>query len=103
MKIDNKTFNGWKHLRLKNNKKQMFYNWLQENIIYKHNEILKLKDIIETFLGNNVINDNEKSKYKKQIEQFIKNKFKNIKYEYGKVRYCNENQTTYGWKHLSLK
>lgn len=107
VKIDNKTFNGWKHLCLKNNEKQMFYNWLDENIVYKENELLQLKDIVEGFLGYTVKNDREKSKYKKEIEKYIKDRFKNIRYEYGKVRYHYTNnhgqKTTYGWKHLSLK
>ena len=48
-----------------------------------------------------------RSKYKKEIEKYIKKRHKNIKYEYGKVRYntdSEENQsTTYGWKGLAIK
>lgn len=84
-----------------------FYNWLEENIEYSEHEILKLKDIVETFLGRTVKKEREKSKYKKEIEKYIKDKFKNVKYEYGKVRYNNENdnnlRTTYGWKHIKLR
>lgn len=84
-----------------------FYNWLEENIEYSENEILKLKDIVETFLGRTVKKEREKSKYKKEIEKYIKDKFKHVKYEYGKVRYNNENdnnlKTTYGWKHVKLR
>ena len=87
-----------------------FYNWLEENIEYCENEILKLKDIIEMFIGKPIKKEREKSKFKREIEQYIKDNFKNVKFEYGKVRYTSEritddtqSQTAYGWKHLRIK
>jgi phage anti-repressor protein len=77
-----------------------FNNWLSENIEYCENEVMKLKDVVETFLGRAVKNECEKSKYKKDVELFVKRKYEHIKHEYGKVR-DNQN-TTYGWKHLAL-
>jgi P4 family phage/plasmid primase-like protien len=82
-----------------------FFNWLDENIEYCENEVLKLKDVVETFLGRVSKKEREKSKYKKEVESYIKSKYEHVKHEYGKVRYTNsdENQTTYGWKHMKLK
>jgi P4 family phage/plasmid primase-like protien len=84
-----------------------FYNWLEENIEFCENEIIKLKDVVETFLDRPVKKEREKSKFKKEIENYVKNKYPRIKYEYGKVRYQYDNDdfqaTTYGWKHLKLK
>jgi P4 family phage/plasmid primase-like protien len=87
-----------------------FYNWLIENIEYSENDLLKLKDIVDLFVGKPVKKEREKSKYKKEIENFIKTNFKTIKHEYGKVRYNSEEtnddsqtSTGYGWKHLKIR
>jgi P4 family phage/plasmid primase-like protien len=84
-----------------------FYNWLEENVEYKDGEILKLSDVVNTFVGKTVKKEREKSKYKKEIEMFIKQKYIQIKSEYGKVRYSNEenvnSSTAYGWKNLTIK
>lgn len=82
-----------------------FYMWMCENIEPKENNILKLQDVIEIYLGKPLRKEREKSKYKKELEKFIKEKYKSIKWEYGKVRYSLQDGdiTTYGWKHLQLK
>jgi phage/plasmid-associated DNA primase len=90
-----------------------FYNWLEQNIEYKENEILKLSDVVDLFVGRPVKKDREKGKFRKEIEQYIKErykKYKNVKWEYGKVR-INEDPideskrtpNTYGWKHLYIR
>jgi P4 family phage/plasmid primase-like protien len=83
-----------------------FFNWLEENIEYKEGEVLTLKELIELYLGKPIKKEREKSKYKKEIESFIKNKFRNVDHEYKKVRYQTDSQTAgtaYGWKHLTIK
>jgi P4 family phage/plasmid primase-like protien len=81
-----------------------FFNWLEENIEYKENEILVLKDLIEIYLGKTIKKEREKSKYKKEIESFIKNKYTNLDHEYKKIRTTSGTSTfVYGWKHLVLK
>lgn len=82
-----------------------FYNFLSENIELAENEILKLKDVVDVFVGKPVKKEREKSKFKKEIENFIKENFKTVKHEHGKIRYTTDqtSSTTYGWKHLKLK
>jgi P4 family phage/plasmid primase-like protien len=78
-----------------------FFNWLEENIEYKENELLQLKDVCQIYLCKNKIHSSASSKYKKEIEKWIKEKHKNIKYEYGVVKI---NDSTFnGWKHLCIK
>jgi P4 family phage/plasmid primase-like protien len=76
-----------------------FYNWLEENIIYKQGSILKLQDMIEIYLGKK-INTRQLGKYRKEIEKYIKDKFKNIDWEYkqfwvGTIKYK-------GWQNLEI-
>jgi P4 family phage/plasmid primase-like protien len=86
-----------------------FYNWLDDNIEYCENELLKLKDVVDLFVGKPVKKEREKSKFKKELENYIKLKYKTIKYEYGKVRYNSDDNdesqtsTAYGWKHLKIR
>ena len=101
----NAEFKNCHNAEFKNCHNAEFKNWLSENIKYCENEVIKLKDVVETFLGRAVKNECEKSKYKKDVELFVKSKYEHIKHEYGKVRYHNTNDnqnTTYGWKHLKL-
>jgi hypothetical protein len=79
-----------------------FYKWLQQNIVYKENQLLQLKDICLLYLNTNDIHSSISSKYRKEVEMYIKETYKNLKCEYGKVRYNNVT-TKYGWKHLYIK
>jgi prophage antirepressor-like protein len=53
-----------------------FYNCLDENIEYKEGGILKLSDICDLYIGKKV-GPRIMSKYKKELENFIKQKFSN--------------------------
>jgi P4 family phage/plasmid primase-like protien len=78
-----------------------FYNWLEENIMYKENELLQLREVCQLYLGKIKIHSSVSSKYKKELERYIKEKYSNIKWEYGVVKI---NDVTYnGWKHLCVK
>jgi P4 family phage/plasmid primase-like protien len=78
-----------------------FYNWLEENIMYKENELLQLREVCQLYLGKIKIHSSVSSKYKKELERYIKEKYSNIKWEYGVVKI---NDVTYnGWKHLCIK
>ena len=80
-----------------------FYSWLEENIDYKENSILKSTDVAELFLGKPMGHKKKEiNKYKKEIEKFIKEKFKQVKWEWGKVRGEDSKSTTNGWKHLCI-
>lgn len=83
-----------------------FYNWMSENIEQQEDAVLKLKDVVEFYLGKPSKKERERSKYKKEVEKFIKERFSGLKWEYGKVRYSSEedtSSTTYGWKHVTLR
>ena len=78
-----------------------FYNWLEENIMYKENELLQLREVCQLYLGKIKIHSSVSSKYKKELERYIKEKYSSIKWEYGVVKI---NDITYnGWKHLCIK
>jgi P4 family phage/plasmid primase-like protien len=76
-----------------------FYNWLEENIIYKQGSILKLQDTIEIYIGKK-IGTRQLGKYRKEIEKYIKEKYNNIEWEYkqfwlGDTKYK-------GWQNLEI-
>jgi len=77
-----------------------FYNWIEENIEYKEGSILKLKDICELYTGKIKIHSSLKTKYKKEVEKYIKEKYHNINHvfkdsTYNGIRYS-------GWIDLQL-
>jgi P4 family phage/plasmid primase-like protien len=77
-----------------------FYNWLEENIECNENALLQTKDVCELYLGKSKIHTKELSKFKKEIEKWIKEKYKNISWEYGVVRI--NNKTYKGWRGLGI-
>jgi len=62
-----------------------FYNWLNDNIERKDNNTLQIVEICESFLGKKPTS-RVLSKYKKDVEKFIKEKFIDIDWEYKKHR-----------------
>ena len=53
------------------------------------------------YLNKNVIHSSVSSKYRQEVERYIKEKYKNLKSEYGVVKI---NDSTFkGWKHLYIK
>lgn len=81
-----------------------FFTWLCENIVHKESEVLKLKDVVEAYTGKNVTKNKELSKYRKEIEKFIKESFKNegVQWMHSKIRVSDEISTR-GWKDLCIK
>ncbi len=78
-----------------------FYNWLEENIEYKEGSLLQLKEVCQMYLNKNKIHSSLSSKYKKEIERYIKEKYKNLKSEHGVIKI--DDSTFRGWKHLFIK
>jgi phage/plasmid-associated DNA primase len=78
----------------------LFYNWLEENIKYEEESILKLTDVCEAFMGKKVA-PRSTTKFRKELEKYIKEKYKNVEYEYRNSTY--KNATFRGWLGLSLK
>jgi len=76
-----------------------FYNWLEENIEYKEGEVLKLSDTIELYTGKK-ISSRQLGKYRKELEKYIKEKFKNIDFEY-KQFWINDIKYK-GWQNLFI-
>ena len=77
-----------------------FYNWLEENIIENKNSILKFKELVELYLGK-TCGTKGINIFKKEIEKFIKEKYKHINYKYQNTSY--EGKSYRGWKGLMLK
>ena len=78
-----------------------FYNWLDENIEYKQNGLLHLKQLCQLYLNKSKVHSSESCKYRKEIQKYIKEKIPNIKSEYGVVKI--DGVTYNGWKNISLK
>jgi regulator of replication initiation timing len=98
--INGRTYKGWKNLMFYN-KKDSFIKWLDENVEYKENSILQVKDVCEKYLGKEDIHSSISSKYRKKMEKYIQLNYSNIKWDFGMVK-CNE-KTFKGWKHLCIK
>lgn len=87
-----------------------FNKWLDENIVYKKEAVLKLGDVCQSYLNLTNMHSFEKTKYKHTVENFIKINLHNqilieyktdIKYKHGKIRVSDRVYT--GWKHLTIK
>ena len=80
-----KTVSEPEEVKLKTNEYRQenneFWTWLDENIEYKEDSVLNLKDICETYLGKSVPS-RISSKYKKEIEKWIKSKYSIISEKY---------------------
>ncbi len=83
------------------NEENNFLTWLQNNIVYKENELLQLKDICRLYLNKDDIHSSLASKYRKEIEMFIKKYHENLQWKYGVVKIVNK--TFNGWKNLCIK
>ena len=78
-----------------------FYNWLEENIEYKDDEILRLSDIVTLYTGKTKVHSSLSSKYKKEIEKYIKDKYPKLNHSFLN---SSHNGTKFkGWIHLRCK
>jgi P4 family phage/plasmid primase-like protien len=81
-----------------------FYSWLTENIELsnKETDYIELKTVCELFLEKQKIPSKTASKYKKEIEKYIKENFKSIKWEYDQFR-IDPTLRPRGWQFLKFK
>jgi len=77
-----------------------FYNWLEDNIEFKENQTLQLAEVCELFIGKKV-GPRIMTKYKKEVEKYIKAKYKTINniYQKGSIN----DQHYRGWLHMCIK
>jgi phage/plasmid-associated DNA primase len=79
-----------------------FYNWMDENVEQKIEGVLKLKDVCEMYTGKAKIHTSMSTKYRKEIEKYIKEKYKNVvKWEYRESTINGERYR--GWSGLQVK
>jgi P4 family phage/plasmid primase-like protien len=78
-----------------------FYNWMDENVEENKHGILKLKDVCELYTGKSKVHSSTSSKYKKEIEKYIKSKFKEVDYKYQDSSYNGERYK--GWSGVQVK
>ena len=81
------------------NEESEFYNWCSENINLKENGILKLNDVCELFIGKKV-GPRIMSRYKKELEKFIKENYPNIDHIY--KQFWSNDQKYNGWQNLEI-
>lgn len=62
---------------------------------------LKLSEVCQLYTGKDKINTHESSKFKNDIEKYLKSKFPLLKYHYGVVKIAEK--TYKGWKDICLK
>jgi hypothetical protein len=100
---DVKRRGDWWHHIAYYDKDDSFIQWLENNVVYKKDSILKLEPMCKQALGNENMSSYEKSPYREKTELFIKLNFdqKLVKHEYGKVRL--HGKTHSAWKNLGLK
>ena len=78
-----------------------FHNWMDENVEEKADGILKLKEACELYTGKPKIHSSLSSKYKKEIEKYIKFKFRTLDEKY---KDSSLNGKAYkGWTGLQLR
>ena len=78
-----------------------FNNWLHQNLKPREGSLLKLNEVCQVYSGKYNINTHESSKFKKEIENYIKLNCPLLKYNYGVVKIANK--TYKGWKDICLK
>jgi prophage antirepressor-like protein len=80
-----------------------FYNWLDQNLTYSDSssDCVELKTILELFLNKQKIAPKVASKYRKEIEKYIKEHFKTIKWEYDQF-YINSSRFR-GWQFIKFQ
>jgi P4 family phage/plasmid primase-like protien len=77
-----------------------FYNWLEENIVYKEDSVLNLKDICKSYYNKDV-SKREKTKCRKELEKWISKKFVQLDFQCKESRF---NGIKYnGWKGITFK
>jgi hypothetical protein len=74
---------------------------MDENIEQDKSGILKLKDVSQLYTGKINIHSSLSNKYKKEIEKWIKEKHKNINYQYKISSYNGERYK--GWLGLKIR
>jgi P4 family phage/plasmid primase-like protien len=77
------------------------YNWLEENLECKVNTVLQVKDVVQLYTGKSKVHSSAASRFKKELEKYIKEKYKHLKWEYGIIRVSDK--TYKGWKDICLK
>jgi P4 family phage/plasmid primase-like protien len=79
-----------------------FYSWLEENIQHSTDEkdYVELKMVCEAFTGKSKHPSRISSKYKKEIEKYVKEKYKTINHEYRQLWINGEKVR--GWQFLKL-
>lgn len=77
-----------------------FYDWLEENIQKKSGDVLQLIHVCKKFFGKNV-GPRTMTKYKDEIEKYIKKNFKDIDYKYKNTTF--EGKSYRGWRGLCIK
>jgi P4 family phage/plasmid primase-like protien len=77
-----------------------FFNWLEENLTQKDGEFVQIKDVCTLYLNQAKVHSSVLSKYKKEVEKYVKEKFKGLKWEYGAIKIGDK--THKGWKGVGL-
>lgn len=79
--------------------KHSFVEWMNKNIVYKKNHILKLSQVCESYFGNKV-GPRVMNAYKYYIEHWIKNNYPSFNHVY-KISSLN-NISYKGWLHFDI-
>jgi P4 family phage/plasmid primase-like protien len=83
-----------------------FFAWLDENVVYSDDpsDYVELKTICELYLNKHHLGSRISTKYKKEVEKYIKEKHKNVswKYDQHKIKHNDELLRPRGWLNLKF-
>jgi prophage antirepressor-like protein len=83
-----------------------FSNWLDENVVYSEDpsDYIELRTICELYLNKHHLGSRISTKYKKEVEKYIKKKHKNVswKYDQHKIKHNDELLRPRGWLNLKF-
>jgi P4 family phage/plasmid primase-like protien len=78
-----------------------FYSWLEENVKQKDNSVINLKSVCELYLNVSKVAPRTASKYRKEIEKYIKQKYPESEFAYKDSYFQGERYC--GWLGFSVE
>lgn len=78
-----------------------FYSWCDENIVRKRDHVLNISEVVQLYLGK-TLTRKALGKYTKEMEKYIKEKYKDLKHENSQIWAPLLGKNVRGWLHLGI-
>ena len=79
-----------------------FYSWCDENIVRKKDHVLNISEVVQLYIGK-TLTRKALGKYTKEMEKYIKEKYKDLKHENSQIWAPMLGKNIRGWLHLSFR